>query len=234
MQLRLDSDSGYIQASEALEFLLDAALIDTTGGYIRGSGTFFTYPVPDNEEVYYKECGYEPTDTIGKYYTFKKTKNYLVALSLSNDIFLLELTPENDLVRYDFRGHGAHGCCWNDFDDLLKKYGDYFGTITCGTGPAYCSAYITFFKDKILTENKSLPLSMFSGAWGEGIPGYMLHSIPELKDSVLVMHYTVEKFINDENDEMKIVSVDSFIVNYSYKNQGFETEEGYKLEGIPL
>ena len=234
-RLSLAQDSGYISSGDALNFLLDAALIDTTGGKPFDNYIQFAYLLSDasdsdtNKYFNYWPAA-EPTDTLGKYYAFGNKGNYLVALSLDRGILLLELTPQSDIVYCDLLGHGSHACCWESFDDLLNRYGPYFGVSTCGTGTAYCSSHIHLYKDRIDVSQNSIPVFEFVGAWAGGVSGHILTSDMEFTDSCLVMHYELEKYSEGEDNKREIISTECFTVTYIYLDGRFETDEAYKLE----
>lgn len=232
-RLSLSSDSGYICAGEAFGFLVSNMLIDT----IRINNTIRCAYAPDWQSVgdssaYYMEWYDEPADTIGKYYVFESTGNYLIAISWDREILLLELDTEGEVIGCGMTGHGSYACCWNDFNDMLKKYDCYMGVATCGTGLAYCSKYVMFFKDQLKPDAASIPFNEFAGSFGE-VPGHILSSTLEFINDSLIMHYEVEKFLWDENDdEAKIISTSFFMVTYVYKNDTFETDEEHKFEGL--
>jgi hypothetical protein len=240
-RLHLAQDSGYISSGDALRFLLDAAVIDTVGGKPWDDHVEYAYSFGDTldngKEKYYTYWPTSvPTDTIGKYYAFNTTGNYIVAFSLGRKVLLLELTPQSDIVNYDLLGHGSHACCWNSFDDMLNRYGPYFGVSTCGTGTAYCSSCIHLYKDGIDVSENAIPAYEYRGTMGL-IPGHLLSSEMEFADSCLIMHYELEEFISilDEDDEWvrdENVSTRQFTVKYVYRNGRFETDEAYKLEEI--
>ena len=233
-RLSLAQDSGYISSGDALSFLLDAKLIDTIRGERREGNRQYSY-LPDDttgDNRHYKNwLSDELTDTIGKYYAFSDTGNYIVALSLDNDLFLLELTSQSDIVHYDLYGHGSHPCCWNSLNDILKRYGPYFGISICGTGSAYCSDYLHLFKDKITPRQEGIPVSEYAGAFGEA-PGHILTSDMQFADTTLTMQYELENFIEDYNSEKKTISTRQFTVKFVYRNNRFETDEMYKFDGI--
>lgn len=142
------------------------------------------------------------------------------------------MTSGSDFINSELYGHGSYACCWNDIDDMLKRYDSYLGVMTCGTGTAYCSTYITFFKKKLISQ-AGVPIYEFWGGFGEVIPGHILTSDMQFKDSCLTVQYTLKKFIFNEQDEEQIISTESFPVNYFFKeDSGFYTNEKYKLEDI--
>ena len=237
-------DSGYISANEVLRFMVGNELIDTIGQSDIIESFRYAYSLKmvdgDSSSIYYQYWYHTPSDTIGKYFVMPLTGNYMAALSLGNSVVLLELTSQGELIDYGFGGgHGAYPCCWDSMEDVLKRYNDYFGILSCGTGTAHCSGYLTLFKDKIVTEEKSIPVFLFNGAWGE-IPGNILTSTMEFKNDSLVMHYKLEEFTEIEDSEnqntntieTKIISTDFFTVTYTWGDKGFETDEEHKLEGI--
>ena len=226
-RLNLAQDSGYISSGDALRFLLDAKLIDTIRGETQdGDIQYFYLPddTIDSNRLYKHWLSDELTDTIGKYYAFSDTGNYIVALSLGSDLLLLELTPQSDIVHCDLYGHGSHPCCWNSFDDILKRYGSYFGISTCGTGSAYCSSNLHLFKDRTNPKQHGIPVYEYAGALGE-MPGHILTSNMQfVADSILVVQYELEKFTEDCNAERKNISTCRFTVEFVYRNNNFETD----------
>lgn len=237
-KLTLSQDSGYIYADEALSFLLGNQLIDTTNQSEREGYFRYTYSLKlldgDSSAVYYRYWGYSAADTIGKYYVAATNDKYIAAVYLSNIIVLLELTKEGKLTDYNIGGgHGSYACCWGSIDDMLLKYGDYFGIITCGTGSAHCSENLTLFKDKVVPLGSSIPLSIFNGSFGEDIPGQLLNSTMEFRaDSTLIMHYELEEYIENEDGDKKTVSTKKFTVAYTFTGNEFITTESDKFNGI--
>lgn len=233
--LNLKCDSGYVLSNEALRFLINKALIDTISPENKNDYIQYCYKsedsTSDNSTEYYYTWYSAPNDTIGKYYKVE-TGNFIVALSLSREILLLEIDSDSNLVNSELFGHGNYACCWNDFDDMLKRYNNYLGVMTCGTGTAYCSSYITFFKNNIVPQN-GVPAYESSIGFGEVRPGHLLTSDIQFKDSCLIMHYTLEKFTIDEQGEKQTISTEPFTVNYHFKvDSGFQTNERSKFDDM--
>lgn len=231
-RLSLSQDSGYICAAEAFDFLANNGLIATINvdNHIRYAFTL-DQQAPKDSSQYYMKWYHERADTIGKYYVFDSTGNYLAAISSASIILLFELNPQGEIISHDMIGHGNYSCCWQDFDDMLKKYNSYFGVVTCGTGMSYCAKYVTFFKDGLTPQSASVPLDEFVGALPE-MPGHFLRSTLEFKADSLIVHYTLEKYLDDGEGNQKTTSTERITVTYIFGDHGFETEEEHKLEGI--
>lgn len=236
-RLKLSPDSGYINANDALCFLLNNRLVDTAGGtslenHIRYQYTFELFE--DFHTGQYKYLYNEPNDTIGKYYALTKSGDYIAAIALSTDILLLELGSQGELINYHFYGYRDYSCCWNGIDDVLRKYESYFGFISCNAKSTFCSSYVTLFKDELVLYDNCIPLFEFSEAKGDNTPGHALRSSMKIKGDQLLMRYSLEKFIEDDLGNRKIISTEKFTVSYVYRNHRFETEEEHKFDKVKL
>lgn len=237
-RLKLQQDSGYICADDAFSLLLSNKLIDTIYDSDSKSCISYCYTLDStatpSSERYYMYWLYEPTDTIGKYYSTANNESIIAAISLGGNTLLLQLTPKGEPVSSYLAGYGRYICCWDSFDDILKRYGDYFGIITCATGLGHCSGHLSLLRDKVEPFEKTILLSAYNAALSEASPGQLLSSTYELRSDSLVVHYKFEEFTNNENGDSNIVSTKKFTVSYVITNKSIESNDTNMLDFVYL
>ena len=204
-RLVLKQDSGYITKKEALPFLFASALSDT---------------LPQ----FWKEMFPHDDDTIGRYFPSNTQSGHLVICRVLDrtdsmeGFVIMEVGKDGTLLN-----HGTHSAMgdWCDEDVLknIRKVGRYFMIIDCGHGSAYGSEHAYIF-DRVEPDSSSNCVFL-SSYTGMGPYPQMVNYEMEIKDSVIIMHYKVQKGEYKENYDIKWVKDRDVDVMYQRKNNSW-------------
>ncbi len=218
-KLILSHDSGFVIKKNGLSFLLANALTDTTDS--------FWNQLKDS-------------DTIGKYYKVRETNNYFYCtIDLTRKYtfethLLIEINTIGDILKSERFFHGNYLCCWDNYYEGFKKYGDYFGIETCGTGSGYCASYLYLFKNILPQEKQnSIPQSYWSSLGAGGL-SQRFSSEMKFKKDKLVLYYKIEYGELDDSSNFNIKKTKTFDIEYLLKNNKWTTNDSSKFEGLDL
>ncbi len=183
-KLVLTGDSGYIYKPQALPFLFNAGLTDTIQNNV--------WDLSDNQ------------DTLGKYYKVATTGHYFACLPDYSAPYrchiIMEIGTDGTLIKAERFCYGSYACCWENRYDGFKRYGNYFGIKTCGTGTSYCSGSLYLFKT-VLPQDDQTPISLhcWQGNIGFGGMSQSLESDMVFNsENSLTVHYQLEEGNVDE------------------------------------
>jgi len=204
-------DSGFIKKNEGLRILLSDSLTDTVNTNWRWI---------------------DKNDTIGNYYKDKTSGDYFVCIIDIQGTFethwILEIKPDGSIIKSERYRHGNYGCCWNNYYEGFKKYGDYFGIKICGTGSGFCSSDLYIFKE-IRSEDEQKPIPEYHLTLGPNNCFAKLSSLIEFKDDYIIMHYKFEcgKLKNDSIYQTN--TIEKYDVKYIYIKQFWAAKDTTRL-----
>lgn len=137
---------------------------------------------------------------------------------------LIELNPNGELLKVERFFHGNYPCCWNNYYDGFKKFGNCFGLMTCGTGSGHCSSYLYLFND-IFPQDQQNSILIESWFGGEGDISQSVSSEIEFKEDKLVLNYKLENGELDDDLNFIVKETKKFDVNYYFKNNRWVTND---------
>lgn len=186
VNLDLPNDSGYFLKNTGLELLFSLHLTDTV------------------DDSWYLM---DPPDTIGKYYKSSIPGHYVLCIldyghqaDFETHVLLeLKTTSQNKfkVIESERYYHGNYPGCWSNYYEGFNKLNDFFIMKTCGTGSAYSSSLLYFFRTVQPQDwDASIESERYVGGDGYGDTGYT--------DRVLSSKFTVTdstfKFIFSQED----------------------------------
>lgn len=198
-------DSGYILKNDCISLLIKSNMTDSTNSW----------------KDYLKT-----TDTLGKYYKSYLTNNILVCLLDLQSTFnfethvLLELRPlsttEYFILKKERYFHGNYSCCWMNNYEGFQKIDDFFTIKTCGTGSAYCSSYLYFFKTvKSQDSIAPIPYELYAGHEDEDT---RMSSRFIIQDSAITFAYTTHYNKLDSNYRVIDTKTEKCTITYDFIN----------------
>jgi len=221
-RLILKQDSGYITKKEVLPFLLASGITDTIQG-------FWKTRFPNDG------------DTVGRYFR-SSTQNGHLAICRSlykvdsvETFVIMEVAGDGELLSY-----GIHSSIdyWCDEDAVKNahKIGRYFIIKGCGHGSGYGSEYADIF-DRADT-GSVLNYVFLSNYSSHGMPDYeyaqMVTSQIDIRDSGILIHYTIQKGAWKRNYDIKWVKDHIADVMYKRKNNRWAATDSALLENIDM
>ena len=214
-----DNDSGYVSIKNGEKLLLELNKNDTI-------------------DFEYKKLN--QNDTIGKYYKKINSQNYILYL---NDITNTKLSPSQFIIELDSKGkimkseryvNGFYLCCWNNKFDGFGKINDYFYLKNCGTGSAFCSTQLYFFKEVTPQDNLNpIIKSVFNGMCetdGKKWLACFLESTFKTTENSIIFNYEYKSGVSKNSKKYK--KIEKFDVEYHLKNYVWIANDTTKISQI--
>ncbi|KQS93080.1 hypothetical protein [Chryseobacterium sp. Leaf394] len=214
---------------------------DGDSGYVSiKSGENLLLELNKNDIIDFEYKQLKQSDTIGKYYRKLNSTNFILYL---NDITNKKLSPSNFIIEVDSKGkiikseryvNGFYLCCWNNKFDGFGKINDYFFIKSCGTGSAFCSAQLYFFKDVTPQENLNpIIKSLFHGMCETNGKKWWACSLESTfktaKDSI-IFNYEYKTGISKKRKKYK--KIEKFDVVYRLKNNVWVASDTTRINQI--
>jgi len=220
------------------------AYTDTFGfasdsGYVTVGNLHKTLIITPDDTLFKMYEDWKVTDTIGKYYKMANG-NYIASVASlgsykQETIKLCEATQNGEILKAEEYRFGNYRCCWDNIDDCLKKFGDYYIFTSCGTGSGFCGGDIYLFKNiKPQHWQESIPESIWMWAGPDMQDHYIsITSKMEMKNDTVIMHYTNQLYEQLEDSETKTTkSLEKFDITWIQKNDNWVVTDSLKLKEI--
>lgn len=170
---------------------------------------------------------YIENDTVGKYYKTSWGTFYACILKpLSATRVIIEMTPENKILKSEYFYSGTYHCCWNNDHEGFQKHGDYYSVRTCGTGSGYCAGELNVFQKIPSKSSNSILESVWVSTCFEGY-SCSLTSIMKIRNDTVFMNYTLEKGILKK--KFKVKKTEKFDIYYTKKDSKWIASDSTNL-----
>ncbi|WP_191735833.1 hypothetical protein [Chryseobacterium caseinilyticum] len=192
----------------------------------------------DTIDFEYKQL--KQSDTIGKYYRKLNSPNYILYLNditnkkLSPSQFIIEVGSKGKIIKSERYVNGFYLCCWNNKFDGFGKINDYFYIKSCGTGSAFCSTQLYFFKEVTPQENLNpIIKSVFNGMCetnGKKWLACTLESTFKTTENSIIFNYEYKSGISKNRKKYK--KIEKFDVVYHLKNNVWVASDTTRISQI--
>jgi len=216
-------------------------IFDNDSGYVSiKSGENLLLELNKNDTIDFEYKQLKQSDTIGKYYRKLNSTNYILYL---NDITNKRLSPSQFIIEVDSKGkiikseryvNGFYLCCWNNKFDGFAKINDYFYIKSCGTGSAFCSSELYFFKE-ITPQDNLNPIikSVFNGMCetnGKKWLACLLESTFQTTENSIIFNYEYKSGVSKNSRKYK--KIEKFNVEYHLKNNVWIANDTTRISQI--
>ncbi|KOS05350.1 hypothetical protein AM493_04370 [Flavobacterium akiainvivens] len=211
---------------------------ETTGfvadsGYITPANVLQLLKIDPSDTLYTIDLNAPVTDTLGKYYKMANG-NYIssVRVIAHYGYMLCEARPDGTVLKKEKYIFNNFECCWNGIDNCLRKYGNYYTFLTCGTGTAYCGGELYVFND-IIPQEKQVGITESIWAWTGKKDIYKdLSSKMEMSGDTVIMHYTHCFYREKKNGKHKVKKEQHLDAKYIQQNGKWAAIDSVKVNAF--